>query len=159
MRSSNISTSTSKLWTIIPFTHRQRQICCFLHTIALMMEAVLTSETLVNFYQSARRYYPEDSHCHSHCRENLWSYLTRTSWLCKYVSAAHRTIYSYIHIYDDGWRVLLKDLTYELWTVTKEFYYLHKEPSKTGHAVFTNRHAQQFGTVSWKCNLSCINIV
>jgi hypothetical protein len=30
--------------------------------IALMMEAARTSETLVNFYQTARRYNPEDSH-------------------------------------------------------------------------------------------------
>jgi hypothetical protein len=30
--------------------------------IALMMEASRTSETLVNFYQTARRYNPEDSH-------------------------------------------------------------------------------------------------
>jgi hypothetical protein len=29
--------------------------------IALVMEAVITSETLVNFYQSRRRYIPEDS--------------------------------------------------------------------------------------------------
>jgi hypothetical protein len=29
--------------------------------IALMMEAAKTSETLVNFYQTARRYNPEDS--------------------------------------------------------------------------------------------------
>jgi hypothetical protein len=27
-----------------------------------MMEAARTSETLVNFYQTARRYNPEDSH-------------------------------------------------------------------------------------------------
>jgi hypothetical protein len=40
---------------------------------ALMMEAVQTSETLVNSYQSTRRYNPEDSHLHSHCRENLKS--------------------------------------------------------------------------------------
>jgi hypothetical protein len=31
-------------------------------TIALMMEAARTSETLVNFYQTTRRYNPEDSH-------------------------------------------------------------------------------------------------
>jgi hypothetical protein len=31
-------------------------------TIALMMEAASTSETLVNFYQTTRRYNPEDSH-------------------------------------------------------------------------------------------------
>jgi hypothetical protein len=32
------------------------------HLIALMMEAARTSETLVNFYQTTRRYNPEDSH-------------------------------------------------------------------------------------------------
>jgi hypothetical protein len=31
---------------------------------ALMMEAARTSETLVNFYQPARRYNPEYSHLH-----------------------------------------------------------------------------------------------
>jgi hypothetical protein len=41
--------------------------------IALMMEAVQTSETRVNPYQSTRRYNPEDSHLHSHRRENLKS--------------------------------------------------------------------------------------
>jgi hypothetical protein len=30
--------------------------------IALMMETARTSETLVNFYQTTRRYNPEDSH-------------------------------------------------------------------------------------------------
>jgi hypothetical protein len=30
--------------------------------IALMMEAARTSEMLVNFYQTKRRYNPEDSH-------------------------------------------------------------------------------------------------
>jgi hypothetical protein len=32
--------------------------------IALMMEAASTSETSVNFYQTARRNIPEDSHLH-----------------------------------------------------------------------------------------------
>jgi hypothetical protein len=41
--------------------------------VALMMEAARTSETLVNFYQTTRRYNPEDSHLHTHCRENLRS--------------------------------------------------------------------------------------
>jgi hypothetical protein len=36
-----------------------------------MMEAARTSETLVNFYQTTRRYNPEDS---PHRRENLKSY-------------------------------------------------------------------------------------
>jgi hypothetical protein len=35
----------------------------------LMMEAARTSETLVNFYQTARCYNPEDSHLHTNvCR-------------------------------------------------------------------------------------------
>jgi hypothetical protein len=38
--------------------------------IALMMEAARTSETLVNFYQTTQRYNPEDSHLHTHRREN-----------------------------------------------------------------------------------------
>jgi hypothetical protein len=32
--------------------------------IALMMEAASTSEMSVNFYQTTRRYNPEDSHLH-----------------------------------------------------------------------------------------------
>jgi hypothetical protein len=39
-----------------------------------MMEATRTSETLVNFYQTARCYNPEDSNLHTHRRENLKSY-------------------------------------------------------------------------------------
>jgi hypothetical protein len=31
---------------------------------ALMMEAAVTPETFVNFYQTTRRYNPEDSHLH-----------------------------------------------------------------------------------------------
>jgi hypothetical protein len=37
---------------------------CSLAMIALLMEAVSTSETLVNFYRTTRRYNPEDSHLH-----------------------------------------------------------------------------------------------
>jgi hypothetical protein len=43
--------------------------------IALMMEAAKTFETLVNFYQTTRRYNPEASHLRTHRRENLKSYL------------------------------------------------------------------------------------
>jgi hypothetical protein len=39
-----------------------------------MMEAARTSETLVNFFQTTRRYNPEDSHLHTRRRENLKSY-------------------------------------------------------------------------------------
>jgi hypothetical protein len=42
--------------------------------ITLMMEAARTSETLVNFYQTTRRYNPEDSHLRTQPRENLKSY-------------------------------------------------------------------------------------
>jgi hypothetical protein len=45
--------------------------------IALMMEAARSSETLVNFYQTTRRYNPEDSHLRTNRRENLKSYLTK----------------------------------------------------------------------------------
>jgi hypothetical protein len=40
---------------------------------ALMMQAANTSETSVNFYQTTRRYNPEDSHFHTRSRENLKS--------------------------------------------------------------------------------------
>jgi hypothetical protein len=39
----------------------------------LMMEAARTSETLVNFYQTTRRYNLEDSHLRAYRRENLKS--------------------------------------------------------------------------------------
>jgi hypothetical protein len=39
-----------------------------------MMEAARTSETLINFYQTTLRCNPEDSHLHTHRRENLISY-------------------------------------------------------------------------------------
>jgi hypothetical protein len=42
--------------------------------ITLMIEAARISETLVNFYQTARHYNPEDSHLHTHRHENLKSY-------------------------------------------------------------------------------------
>jgi hypothetical protein len=45
--------------------------------VALMMEAARTSETLVNIYQTTRRYNPEDSHIRTHRRENLKSYMRK----------------------------------------------------------------------------------
>jgi hypothetical protein len=38
------------------------------------MEAARTSEMLLNFYQTTRRYNPEDSHLRTHRREILKSY-------------------------------------------------------------------------------------
>jgi hypothetical protein len=46
------------------------------HEPALIMVAVETSETSVHWHQSTRRYNPQDSHLHSHRRENLKSYYT-----------------------------------------------------------------------------------
>jgi hypothetical protein len=43
---------------------------------ASIIRAMPASETSVNFYQTAQRYYPEDSHLHSRRRENLKSSLT-----------------------------------------------------------------------------------
>jgi hypothetical protein len=44
-----VSTNMAVFWVVAP-------------CIALMMEAARTSETLINFYQTTRRYNPEDSH-------------------------------------------------------------------------------------------------
>jgi hypothetical protein len=44
------------------------------------MEAARASETLVNIYQTTRRYNPEDSHFRTHRRENLKSYIF-SSWI------------------------------------------------------------------------------
>jgi hypothetical protein len=43
--------------------------------IALMMEAVNTSETSVNFYQTTQHNIPEDSHLHTCRRDNPKSHL------------------------------------------------------------------------------------
>jgi hypothetical protein len=49
---------------------------------ALMMEAARTSETLVNVYQTTRRYNPEDSHIRTNRRENLKSYMFTGVCIC-----------------------------------------------------------------------------
>jgi hypothetical protein len=43
--------------------------------IALMMEAVSTSKTSVNFYQTTRRNNTQDSHLHTRRRKKLKSHL------------------------------------------------------------------------------------
>jgi hypothetical protein len=77
-----MSMKMAVFWVVAPcslveFYQRFRGPCCLHHQgnetlhhqgdetlIALMMEAARTSETLVNFYQTTRRYNPEDSHFH-----------------------------------------------------------------------------------------------
>jgi hypothetical protein len=59
-----------------------------------MMEAVSTSETSVNFYQTARRNIPEDSHLHTRRRENLKSHQLRryqTMLICQSALTRDRT--------------------------------------------------------------------
>jgi hypothetical protein len=52
-----------------------------------MMEAARTSETLVNFYQTTRRYNPEDSNLLTHCHENLKCYIyNEVPQLCNQLS-------------------------------------------------------------------------
>jgi hypothetical protein len=74
---------TTVFWVVAPCSlvevyQRFRGPCCLHHQgderiIALMMEAAKTSETLVKFYQTTRRYNPEDSHLRTHRCENLKS--------------------------------------------------------------------------------------
>jgi hypothetical protein len=47
--------------SLVEIYQRFRGPCCLHHQGALMMEAARSSETLVNFYQTTRRYNPEDS--------------------------------------------------------------------------------------------------
>jgi hypothetical protein len=61
---------TAVFWVVAPYILGAN---C-LHQITLMMEAVSTSETSVN-YQTTRWYNPEDSNLHSRRRENLKSHL------------------------------------------------------------------------------------
>jgi hypothetical protein len=48
-----------------------RAITAFIPFFALIMEAVSTSERLINFYWTTWRNIPEDSSLHTHCHENL----------------------------------------------------------------------------------------
>jgi hypothetical protein len=47
--------------------------------VTLMKEALGSSDTSV-ITRATRRNIPEDTILHSHCRENLKSYITLTSW-------------------------------------------------------------------------------
>jgi hypothetical protein len=54
-------------WVVAPCSLEEvyrhfRGACCHMRLLARIMEAVSTSETSVNFYQTIRRNNPEDSH-------------------------------------------------------------------------------------------------
>jgi len=54
--------------------------------IALMMEAVRTSEMSVNFNMTTRRYIPEDNRLHTRRRENLKSHTVIVYFKCRLLS-------------------------------------------------------------------------
>jgi hypothetical protein len=49
------------------------QASSFAYSWTLKIEASFSSETSVGFYQTTRRYNPEDRTLHNHCSENLKS--------------------------------------------------------------------------------------
>jgi hypothetical protein len=57
---------------LVEIDRRLRGAYCLNHS--LIMEAVSTSETSVNFYQISERNIPENSHLHNRRRENLKSH-------------------------------------------------------------------------------------
>jgi hypothetical protein len=64
--------SRKPIWEVNTNMHVREIV--LVKAIALMMAAVSTSETSINFYQTTRRNVPEDSHLHT-CRcENLQSH-------------------------------------------------------------------------------------
>jgi hypothetical protein len=70
-------TKISVFWVVAPCSlvevyQRFKGSCCLHHQGD--EGAASTSETLVNFFQTTRRYNPEDSHLRTHRRENLKSY-------------------------------------------------------------------------------------
>jgi hypothetical protein len=72
-----------------------------------MMEAARTSETSVNFYQTTRRYNPEDSHLRTHRRENLKS-ISNLFFRGSYVKSPQGQSFhsgSWTHIMQDGAKI------------------------------------------------------
>jgi hypothetical protein len=63
------------LCSMVETDRRFRGAYCLHHQGALVMEALSTSETSVDFYHTARRNIPEESHLHAHRRENLISHM------------------------------------------------------------------------------------
>jgi hypothetical protein len=76
-------TKVTAFWDIAPCSpvavnQRFGGVYCLHNQVALMMEAVNTSERSVNLYGTTRRNIPEGCHLHSRCRENLKSHISRT---------------------------------------------------------------------------------
>jgi hypothetical protein len=73
-------------------------VCCYNISVKMAVFWVVAPCSVVNFYQTTRRYNPEDSHLHSHRRENLKSYLTLALY----------TIQDEYFYREDGDRILLR---------------------------------------------------
>jgi hypothetical protein len=74
-----LSPKMAVFWVVAPCSlvevyQRFRGPCCFHHQDD-RPQAARSSDSLVNFYQTTRRYNPEDSHLRTHRRENLNLYL------------------------------------------------------------------------------------
>jgi hypothetical protein len=69
------------------------------------MEAVLTSETSVNFNVTTRRYIPEDSKPHARLRENLKISLNKgyCRFILKKTENVRRNIHRQIKNVDETW--------------------------------------------------------
>jgi hypothetical protein len=78
------------------FLVRNKKITAFLDVapwslVALMMEAISTSEMSVSMYQTTRRNIPEDSHVHTRRRENLKYHLVWNSfWVQNFLMSPAR---------------------------------------------------------------------
>jgi hypothetical protein len=68
-----MTVETSNVIIIISVLNKQYRAVKTGRFIALLMEAVSTSETSVNFYQTTQPNNPEDSHLHTRHRENIKS--------------------------------------------------------------------------------------
>jgi hypothetical protein len=104
--------------------------------IILMMEAARTSESLVNFYQTTRRYNPEDSHLCTHRRENLKSDLNNVflKGLFIFIGDSDFEVVLYnssLNVFDDGAVLLL----FKFWTFSVISLFLNHYVSRDGSSL------------------------
>jgi hypothetical protein len=99
---------------LFPFLWKERRLmssACWVHPpfqllnqwwITLIMEAVSSSETSFNIYQTARCYVPEDNHLHTCRRENLKSHFgtgSLTPGICIFrvwISASRAAVLTFV---------------------------------------------------------------
>jgi hypothetical protein len=81
-------TDVWEVWTLkkVNFVWNEKLWRCL---VEVYQRKASTSETLVNFYQTTRRYNPEDSHLHTHRRESLKSYMKHYDHRMKYMTTTY----------------------------------------------------------------------